>query len=110
MRHSRCIFVKEEDCPMLLLELSCQVCDDAKLEVVCKQAVEDFTSMGESFEVLFAMLKTLMDNLGTPVDIKLPADEILAVNRVMTALLSDTEQVTQEEVCYQRLIFYFLKL
>jgi len=110
MRHERCIFNAEEDCPMKLLGLSCQVCDDNKLEVVVKQAVDDFVGMGENFEQLFAMLKTLMDSNGESVDVKRPADEILSINRAMTALLSDTEPQTQEAVCYRRLIFYFFKI
>lgn len=110
MRHERCIFLAEEDCPMHLLGLSCQVCDDDKLEVVIKQAVDDFVSMGENFEALFGMLKILMDNDGKPVDVKLPADEILSINRAMTTLLSDTEVKTEAEICYRRLIFYFFKI
>lgn len=110
MRHERCIFNAEEDCPMKLLGLSCEICDVNKLEVVIKQAVDDFTGLGESFEALFGMLKILFDSGGKPVELDVPHEKILSINRAMTALLSDSETVTEADICYKRLIFYFFKI
>lgn len=110
MRHERCIFKAEEDCPMKLLGISCTICDTNNLEVVIKRAVDDYTGMGEAYEALFAMLKNLFDSNGKQVDVKVPHEEILLINRVMTTLLSEVDPQTQEAVCYRRLIFYFFKI
>lgn len=110
MRHERCIFKEEEDCPMKLLGLSCEMCNINKLEVVIKQAVDDFTGLGESFEALFGMMKILFDSEGKPVELNVPYEKTLSINRAMTALLSENEAVTQEDICYKRLIFYFFKI
>ena len=111
MRNEKiCIFTAEEDCPKLAVNLTCEDCEKYKHYETIEKAVNDFVSLGESFNDLFAMCNILLKNNGTSVKLEVPVESIQKINRVMIALLTVKEDQTEYEVIYRRLIFYFFSI
>jgi len=107
MRHKDCIFAVEEDCPKEVIGLTCADCEKNKSYEVIKKAIDDFTSLGESFTDLFVLCNNLLANNGTTVEIAMPLNSVHKINRVMTAFLSKDGMASEEDPVYRRLIFYF---
>ena len=105
MRHKDCIFAAEEDCPKDSIHLTCKECEEHRAYEIIERAIRDFTGMGESFEGLFELLKKLVDSDGQSVEIKIPAESILLINRVFASFLSSTPAEAESEKIYKRMLF-----
>ncbi len=110
MKHKDCIFVCEDDCPLDTVGFSCEDCEQNSLTVTIKQAVDDYVALGESFEQVLKLLKTLIANDGKTVAISTPVAATHIINRVITALLGTTPLMDKDKIVYRRLIFYFFKI
>lgn len=105
-----CVFVREDDCPKEAVRLTCEECEKSKHYETITKAIEDFTSLGESFTDLFTLCNNLIANNRTTVEIDIPVESIYKINRVMSAFLSAKEKFTTDEMMYRRLIFYFFDI
>jgi len=110
MRHENCIFADEDDCPKEAIHLTCEECKQHKLYETIERAVRDFTGLGEAFTEVFELHKTLIDNNGKSVEIKIPDKSIFLINHVMATFLSRDPETTEEGKIYRRLIFYFFSI
>jgi len=112
MKDENCIFVAVDDCPKDEIKISCADCIENKYYDVIKQAVDDFTSLGESFTDLFLFCNKLMKRSEETSEQEIPLDSTYKINRVMTAFLSqkENEELARGEVVYRRLIFYFYSI
>lgn len=108
MRNEKiCIFTTEEDCSKLAVNLTCEDCEKYKHYETIEKAMNDFVSLGESFNDLFALCNTLLKNNGTLVKLEVPVESIQKIKRVMTSFLTSKEELSREEIMYRRLTFYF---
>lgn len=112
MKDENCIFAAVEDCPKDEIKISCPECIENKYYDVIKQAVDDFTSLGESFTDLFLFCNKLMGHSGETSEQVILSESTHKINRVMTAFLSqkENEELAKNEVVYRRLIFYFFSI
>lgn len=108
MKDENCIFAAVEDCPKDEIKISCADCIEKKYYDVIKQAVDDFTSLGESFTDMFLFCNKLMKHS----ELEMPLDSTHKIHRVMTAFLSqkENEELAKGDVVYRRLIFYFISI
>jgi hypothetical protein len=107
-----CIFTALEDCPKDAVGLHCKTCVENKTQETIKQAVDDYTSLGESFNAVFILFNSLMGNgeeTGTGT-VTVPVDHILVINRVINAFFSEPDYKSLNHIIYRRLIYYFFSL
>lgn len=106
-----CIFASEDDCPKNAIRLTCEECEKHMRYKIIEKAVEDFTSLGESFTNMFVFWNKLCSERETKVlGVDAPIDSIIKINKVMSCLLTTREAFTEEETVYRRLIFYFFNI
>lgn len=112
IKNINCIFVAVEDCPKDEIRISCVECIENKYYGVINQAVDDFTSLGESFTDMFLFCNKLMKHSGETSELEIVLDSTQKINRVMTAFLSqkENEEMAKADVVYRRLIFYLFSI
>ena len=112
MNDENCIFAEEVDCPKDKIKIACPECIENSYHDVIKQAVDDFTSLGESFTDLFLFCNKFMRHSGKTSELKMPLSSTHRINRVMTAFLRQKEnkELPKGGIVYRKLMFNFLSI
>lgn len=112
MNNENCIFSGEVDCPKDKIKISCPECIENSYHDVIEQAVDDFTSLGESFTDLFLFCNKFMRHGGKTSELKMPLSSTHKINRVMTAFLrqKENEELPKGGIVYRKLIFNFFSI
>ena len=106
-KNEKCIFASEDDCPLESISISCAACMEHGYTEVIKQAIKDYTELGDNFNHVFNMLKTLFTDEEKVLELNVPLDSIQAVVRILNALLGSSEVTDNQKLVYRRLIFLF---
>jgi len=112
MKDKNCIFPAVEDCPKDEIRISCAECIENKYYDVIKQAVDDFTSLGDSFTDMFLFCNKLIKHNGETSVLEMLLNSTHKINRLMTSFLNqkENEELAKRDVVYRRLIFYFFSI